>query len=378
MAIGGWLGLLAASALGAVLLPWGARNGVFSPAAAMGGAEQDRERDRLETVLSSTLEGVIALDEEGRVSLMNQAAQRLLSVSPEVTLGRLLGEALGSQTLVDLARQAVATGSLLTMELKEPGKVLEVHAAPLKAGQGAVLLVQDLTEVRRLESVRRDFVANVSHELKTPLTSIRAYLETLLEGGALSDAEHNVRFLTKIEAHVHRLSTLITDLLSLSRIEAGDAFNQRLRCNLNELVMASYQRLGPSAEQKNLALRIQLAEEPLHAVGDTEAFNQIFDNLIDNAIKYTEPGGSVDVTVKREEKRVRVDVADTGVGIPAEDLPRIFERFYRVDKARSRELGGTGLGLSIVKHLVQALDAEIHVESKVGAGSTFTVAFAEA
>jgi len=258
--------------------------------------------------------------------------------------------------------------------LKEGGKTLEVYATPLEGRTGVVLVVHDVTEMRRLESVRRDFVANVSHELKTPLTSIRAYVDTLIDGG-LDDKDNNLRFMKKIEVHASRLAALITDLLSLSKIESGDAFTQRMRVNLGELVFGCFQRLGPLAEAKDLQYRIHHASEPLYILGDTEAIHQIFDNLIDNAIKYTEAGGSIDIFVTREGDRVRVDVKDTGIGIPKEDLPRIFERFYRVDKARSRELGGTGLGLSIAKHLVQALGGEISVESQLDVGSTFTTRF---
>lgn len=416
--IGGWPGALTAIAIGAVLLYWNIHN-VLSPLVAIARAAEamargsyeyritstdfdeaamsslgqalnsisgdlaDRvrtiaeDRDRLETVLAATLEGVLALDHEGRVTLMNQAAQRLLGMRAAAAIGRHLRENCRSLSLVELTSEAVKTNELRTGEIREGGKLLEVYATPLKAGLGVVLVVHDVTEVRRLESVRRDFVANVSHELKTPLTSVRAYLETLLDGG-LEDTENNVRFLRKIEVHVNRLTALITDLLSLSKIESGDAFSQRLRVNVGELVQGSYQRLGPNAEQKDLKMRLHLGSESLYVLGDTEAFHQIFDNLIDNAIKYTEPGGSVDIHVLREGKRVRIDVIDTGVGIPAEDLPRIFERFYRVDKARSRELGGTGLGLSIVKHLVQALQGEVQVESTVNAGSAFRVRFDEA
>jgi PAS domain S-box-containing protein len=332
------------------------------------------DRQRLETVLGATLEGVMATDHEGKVTLMNQAAQRLLGVSSESCLGRALVEACHNMGLAELAGDAVSANALRTKEIKEGGKTLEVYATPLRAGTGVVLVIHDVTEMRRLETLRRDFVANVSHELKTPLTSIRAYVETLLDGG-LDDRENNLRFLKKIEVHASRLVALIADLLSLSKVESGDAFPQRMRVDLGELVQGSYQRLGPNAESKTHQMQIQFDAEPVYILADTEAVTQIFDNLIDNAIKYTEPGGRIDICVRRDGERARVDVMDTGIGIPQEDLPRIFERFYRVDKARSRELGGTGLGLSIAKHLVQALGGELAVESRLGAGSTFTTWF---
>jgi two-component system phosphate regulon sensor histidine kinase PhoR len=414
--VGGWKGALCAMGIGVILLYWSTRS-VFSPLAKIARAAQAmasgsyghrlsagefdeaaisslgqalnsisgdlaqrlnaiaHDRDRLETVLAATLEGVIALDRDGQVALMNQAAQRLLAITPESAVGRPLQETCSNPSLVDLAREAVEANELKKSELKEGGKLLEVYATPLKGRTGVVLVVHDVTEVRRLEVVRRDFVANVSHELKTPLTSIRAYLETLLEGGAILEPENNVRFLKKIETHVGRLTALIADLLSLSKIESGDAFSHRQEVNLGELVLNSFHRLSPNAEQKDLTVKLDLPVEPLLALGDPEAFHQIFDNLIDNAIKYTEPGGKIEIVARSNGKHVRVEVKDTGVGIPKEDLPRIFERFYRVDKARSRELGGTGLGLSIVKHLLQALQGEIQVESQVGVGSRFTVQF---
>jgi two-component system phosphate regulon sensor histidine kinase PhoR len=332
------------------------------------------DRHRLETVLAATLEGVIAIDSRGRVTLMNQAAQRLLGVRADECLGRPFEGSFHQRQLVDLEQQAVSSNELRTGEIRQAGKTLEVYATPLKEGMGVVLVIHDVTEMRRLETLRRDFVANVSHELKTPLTSIRAYVDTLIDGG-LQDEENNLRFLKKIEVHASRLAALITDLLSLSKIESGDAFSQHMRVDLGELVLGSYQRLGPLAEAKGQKYEIHRPLEPVYILGDTEAIHQIFDNLIDNAIKYTEGGGAIDISMEREGDRVRVDVKDTGIGIPQEDLPRIFERFYRVDKARSRQVGGTGLGLSIAKHLVQAMNGEIEVTSRGGVGSTFTVRF---
>jgi two-component system phosphate regulon sensor histidine kinase PhoR len=334
------------------------------------------ERHRLEAVIAATLEGVVALDEDGRVTLANQAAQRLLTMGPRECLGRMFAEVSRVPRLAILADEAVAANELRTDELRQDGQTLQVYATPLGSRAGVALVIHDLTEMRRLESVRRDFVANVSHELKTPLTSIRGYVETLLEGG-LEDTENNLRFLKKIDVHVNRLAALITDLLSLSRIESGEAFNQRLRLNLTDVLLGAYQRLAPDAQEKALDMRVDAGSEPIYILGDLEALRQILDNLIDNAIKYNKPGGLVELGIARDGARARITVRDTGVGISREDLPRIFERFYRVDKARSREVGGTGLGLSIVKHLVQALDGEIQVQSEEGVGATFTVWFPE-
>jgi two-component system phosphate regulon sensor histidine kinase PhoR len=332
------------------------------------------ERRRLQAVFDASLEGVIALDTTGRVVLMNAAAGGLLDLSPPACKGRLIGDVSDNPEISRVALEALQSGETSAADVNWGARRLQVYARSIPSEHGVVLVVHDVSEMRRLESLRRDFVANVSHELKTPLTSIRAYVDTLLDGG-IDDHENNRRFLRKIETHVQRLVVLITDLLSLSRIESGEAITEHSRIDVLDPLRDTCSRLAPSAEQKTVRLEIQAPEDPLEALGDTETFQQIFDNLIDNAIKYTNPGGSVTVAARREGPRVRIDVCDTGVGIPQEDLPRIFERFYRVDRARARELGGTGLGLSIVKHSVQALGGEIRVESELGKGSAFTVRF---
>ncbi|MGQ9592284.1 MAG: ATP-binding protein [Planctomycetota bacterium] len=413
VAIGGWRGALFSVALGVVLVYLSARS-VLAPIAKLARAAQamargayheairprayeetsistlgealnsisrdlatklqaiSEDRRRLEAVLAGTLEGVIVIDSGRKVTLMNQAAEKLLDLNSASCVGRLFDACFRHPQILSLVEQALASRELGKHELVAGSKTLEVYATPLGEGVGVVLVLHDLTEIRRLETLRRDFVANVSHELKTPLTSIRACVDTLLDGG-LEDQQNNLRFLQKIEVHASRLAALITDLLSLSKIESGDAFTAREHVNLGELVLGCFQRLAPMAEAKRLAYRMHLPEEPVFVLGDPEAVHQIFDNLIDNAIKYTEPGGTIDVAVSREGETACAAVRDTGIGIPKEDQPRIFERFYRVDKARSRELGGTGLGLSIAKHLTQALGGEILVESEVGVGSTFTV-----
>ena len=237
---------------------------------------------------------------------------------------------------------------------------------------GVVVVLHDVSELRRLERVRRDFVANVSHELKTPLTSIRGYVETLLDG-AIDDEANNVRFLEKIENNVLRLNHLVTDLLSLARIEAQASFLTRQPVDLHRLVGEAVRRREPTAEARAQRLLLDACEGHLHVLADAEALTQIIDNLVDNALKYTPDGGEVLVRILREQEHAVFEVIDSGVGIPSEDQARIFERFYRVDKARSREVGGTGLGLSIVKHLVGALDGTIELQSSPGQGSTFRV-----
>jgi len=331
------------------------------------------ERNRLETTLASIVEGVVAVDYHGKVIQMNGAAARLLRANVRSDLGLPFGEICRNREIADLVQTALTAQEFQKREATDSGVVLDCYAGPLREGAGVVLVLHDITEVRRLEAVRRDFVANVSHELKTPLTAIKGYVETLLTGG-IADQENNLRFLRKIETHANRLTALITDLLSLSRIESGEAVSRRESVNVGEVLATSMARLGPSAERKGLRFGVRTLDRNMRIDGDAEALSQIFDNLIDNAIKYTEPGQRVEVSLAREDGKVVFEVEDTGVGIPAEDLPRIFERFYRVDKARSRELGGTGLGLSIVRHLVHALGGEVKVRSQPGVGSVFTVA----
>jgi len=228
----------------------------------------------------------------------------------------------------------------------------------------------DVTELRRLERVRREFVANVSHELKTPLTAIRGFAETLQAEG-LSEAQRH-QYLDVVLRHARRLSALIDDLLELSRIEGRQGFLEAVPVDVGALARGLLRDLGPRLKARTLQVDIR-AEGAGRAVADRRALEQVLLNLLDNAIKYTDPGGRVVIRVRDDGDRVRTDMADTGIGIPEGDQLRVFERFYRVDKARARDLGGTGLGLSIVKHLVQAMDGEVYVESKEREGTTFTV-----
>ncbi|MHC5544017.1 sensor histidine kinase, partial [Singulisphaera rosea] len=238
---------------------------------------------------------------------------------------------------------------------------------------GAVIVFHDVTELRRLERMRQDFVANVSHELKTPLASIKAYTETLLDW-ALTDETVNVRYLNRIEEQAERLNQLILDLLSLARLESGQELFDHGPLALAPLVGSCVGSHRDRADAKGLSLTLDLGQlnDQTLVLADEEAIRQILDNLIDNAIKYTPEGGKVSVICQLADD-VTIEVADTGIGIPRDDLPRVFERFYRVDKARSRELGGTGLGLSIVKHLVQSIGGQVNVTSRVGAGTRFTI-----
>ena len=256
--------------------------------------------------------------------------------------------------------------------VRSPGRSLSVRGTPLPGdpSPGAVLVFHDVTELRRLERMRQDFVANASHELKTPLASIKAYTETLLDW-ALHDETVNVRFLERIDEQAERLNRLILDLLSLARLESGQEIFDHQPLSIIPVLESCVEAHRGRAEAKNLVLTFDpgdLDDESL-ILADEEALRQIADNLIDNAIKYTPENGSVRVSCRTQKDAIAVEVTDTGIGIPRDDLPRIFERFYRVDKARSRELGGTGLGLSIVKHLVQSIGGQLEVTSRLGSGS---------
>ncbi len=345
-------------------------------------AQLQGDREQLRMILSGMVEGVIALDAEQRILFANERAAELLEFQTRATAGRKFWEVVRRRSLQDVVQRALAEPEPYREELNWNGpaaKSLTVHAARLPGSppRGAVLVLHDTTELRRLERLRQEFVANVSHELKTPLSTIKACVETLLEG-AVHDTEHRGPFLETIAEQADRLHALILDLLSLARIESGEEAFELRAVPLGPVVAACLERHRARAEAKN-----QLLEgRPLSANGslieatvwaDEEAVGQILDNLVDNALKYTPPGGRICVRWQAEDGQVCLEIEDTGIGIPEQDLPRVFERFYRVDKARSRELGGTGLGLAIVKHLVQAVHGSVQATSRLGQGTTFSV-----
>jgi len=345
-------------------------------------SELRESNERLAAVLGGMGEGVLAVDHRDRIVLANAAVGRLLKISPEASTGRPLLECVRNhrlyQTVVD-ARNAAGPVSA-EIELRDAqAKVIAVNAAAV-AGEDSprvVLVLHDVTELRRLETMRQDFVANVSHELKTPLSAIKAYAETL-QSGAIDDDANNLRFVRQIEEQADRLSQLVLDLISLARIESGQQAFDIVPVDLAEVVESCLAGHQAAAVAKNISLG-QAAEMPVvRVLADNEGLVQILDNLIDNAIKYTPERGRVTVGWRVEGNTVFIEVRDNGIGIPPEYLPRVFERFFRVDKARSRELGGTGLGLSIVKHLAQSFGGGVHVESQPGSGSTFAVSLPRA
>lgn len=333
--------------------------------------------ERLATVLGSMIEGVVAIDADQRILFVNDAARDLLKIHSPETKGRPLLEAARSRTLHETALLALNEGEPCRSEFETVGpdrRFVAVYATRLPGDTppGVVIVLHDITELRRLENMRQEFVANVSHELKTPLSSIKAYAETLLSG-ALDDPATRVNFVRRIDEQAQRLHELILDMLSLSQIESGQQGFDIVPVSLPTVIRSVISNQQPAASAKNLSLRLNETQPEVYVRADEEGLRQILVNLIDNAIKYTPTGGAVNVGYHTENGDVLVDVSDTGIGIPAEMHNRIFERFYRVDKARSRELGGTGLGLSIVKHLAQSFGGSVQVQSQVEHGSTFTI-----
>ncbi len=333
------------------------------------------ERNRSAAILGSMVEGVAVVSGDERILYCNQAFEQILELPQGSSQGKKLVEGLRQAELVTAVRQVLPGGDEVTGEV-EVGTVrrrsFSVTAAPVRAAgaSSAVLVLHDITELRRLERVRRDFVANVSHEFKTPLTAIQGFAETLL-GGALDDKANRKRFMEIIREHAQRLARLTDDLLKLSRIEAGRLELESRPVSVAALVNGCVETARLKAESKGLRLTVGLPEDLPAVRGDAVQLGEVLQNLIDNALQYTPPGGRIDVTAYSNGQEVIFTVADTGIGIPEADLERIFERFYRVDAARSREAGGTGLGLSIARHIVDAHGGRIWVESAVGQGSRF-------
>ncbi|MHB8420180.1 MAG: sensor histidine kinase [Myxococcales bacterium] len=325
-------------------------------------------------------EGVLVIDAERRVVLANAAARRLFSL----TLGGASAEAEGRNTrtpplLAEVVRipavHAIAARALAGERPSEEllltsGRPVLVRGAPAQGTQ-AVLVFHDLEELRRLEAVRRDFVANVSHELRTPLAAIRGYAETLV-GGALADPVRALEFATVIHRHAERLARLLDDLLELSRLEAGRRQLSREPVAIAEVAERALELVRAKASERRVELTSTIGGEGPHVRGDADAVVQVLVNLLDNAVKYTAEGGHVRLSGSLGRSGlVRISVADDGPGLSAQHQGRVFERFYRVDAGRSRDMGGTGLGLAIVKHLVQAMGGAVGVASELGRGSTF-------
>jgi two-component system phosphate regulon sensor histidine kinase PhoR len=340
--------------------------------------DQLRQRgDQLAAVLGGMVEGVIAVDRRSNILFANESAATLFGFRSEQSQGRPLTAVARDEALHHSVQQAIETRDVVNSEINLRGPApgtLAVHAAPLP-GQpcpGVVLVFYDITRLRRLESLRQEFVANVSHELKTPLSAIKAYAETLL-AGAIHDQTNNVHFVQRIEDQADRLHQLILDLLSLARIESGQQAFEIEVVDVAQVVSLCLGENRRIAEARSIDLKSTPPPEPVGVLADDEGVRQILENLVSNAIKYTPAGGSVTVRWRKDADACLLEVVDTGIGVEPEHFTRLFERFYRVDKARSRELGGTGLGLSIVKHLAQFFGGNVGVQSEPDKGSTFWV-----
>jgi two-component system phosphate regulon sensor histidine kinase PhoR len=331
-----------------------------------------------EALLGAMEEGVLILDLKGRIKKIYGAMESILAHAFPSDTGKHYLEVFRDPELNELIQSTLADkkghrGSL--SPLGQPGRTLQVQSSlvqyPENGGEGVIVVFHDVTDLKRLERVRQDFVANVSHELRTPLTAIKGYVEALREGGLQEPAQAE-QFLRVIQRHSERMDKIVSDLLLLSEMESADRVLQRETVHLPELIRTAVETLRPLAEAKKQNLRVEPLEGLPTLRADSQKLHQVMINLLNNAISYTPEGGSITVDAGQVPEGVEVSVSDNGIGIPPDDLPRIFERFYRVDKGRSRELGGTGLGLSIVKHIVEAHGGHMRVESEPGKGSHFT------
>ena len=345
--------------------------------------EISREKDYLQTLLRGIMEGVLVVDARGRILMVNNALRQLLSLPPHVE-DRTPLEIIRNAELERTLRQVLEDGENTILELTLPspeGKTFEVNVvgiSPSPAGmlkedegrRGVIAVFHDITRLKELEKIRRDFVANVSHELRTPLTTIKGYAETLLEGALKEEVAS--QFVQVIKRHSDRLEKIVEDLLILSKIESK-AFQLRMESfSASDLIGDVLDFIKEPLNKKKISVSVDEIPPTLLVYGDRQYLEQVFINILDNAIKYGHERGRIIISgTERDQREVEISVKDDGIGIPKEDLLRVFERFYRVDKGRSHDLGGTGLGLSIVKHIVQAHGGRIWVESQLGEGSTF-------
>jgi two-component system phosphate regulon sensor histidine kinase PhoR len=335
------------------------------------------DKSQLHSILSSMIEGVLAVDSQGRVLLVNDALSRMFELDTPF-YGKTYYEIIRNPDLNQFVHQ------VLSNRREEKKEIAFIHPKPKdfmiqsamveQSGPGAILAIfvfHDITELKKTERIRKDFVANVSHELRTPLTSIKGFVEALKDG-AMNSPEQSTRFLSIISQHTDRMNKIISDLLQLSQIESKEFELKMEPFSLKELVEEVVYSLKRSADQKSQSIEINLHSEAQKVLGDKYRINQALTNFLDNAIKYTPEKGKIKIESRDKGERIEIAVIDNGMGIPPNDLPRIFERFYTVDKGRSRELGGTGLGLSIVKHIIEAHGGTVNVQSQPGKGSEFS------
>ena len=337
------------------------------------------DRNRLATVFTCMVEGVIDVDLTQNVLHINDAAARLLSVEPQSCIGQPIWHAIRNQSITDALDSAIQNNSVVNAQVDlqraSSSTALDIYAASLRNDRsepiGAVLVLHDVTHLKNLERIRTDFVANASHELKTPITAIRAITETLLEAQEI-EKETSAHFMERLHVQSLRLAQLIDDLMTISRLESSRGKEEFSRTNINELVIRSVTVAEVSATERDIRILTELPDTDLFLLVDGFDISQLIDNLLDNAIKYTKDHGFVTITLESDGEKATLRVSDNGLGISEEDQQRIFERFYRVDKARAQSLGGTGLGLSIVRNIAEKHNGTIGLESTIGVGSSFT------
>ncbi len=335
------------------------------------------DRNRLDTILNGMGEGLLVIDAQGTITLVNPAFRKLFAIDEEV-VGKPLIEVSRQPALHEVFRKVITDSSKRQEELTlgtEQEKTILTHWVPLLDGlklQGVVAVFHDISDIKRMAAARRDFIANVSHELRTPVAVIQGYAETLLAGTLESDQNSARRFIQIIHNHSERLSSLISDLLSLSELESGRILLDPRPLRLKETVSKVIALLAQKVSAKGIDIDASNMDEELSVLADRDKLEQVLINLLDNALKYSPEQSSITITAIDAGEMLKISITDNGLGIPAKDLPRIFERFFRVDEARSRDQGGTGLGLSIVKHIIQAHGGMISVESVPGKGSTFS------
>ncbi|HBE80716.1 MAG TPA: PAS domain-containing sensor histidine kinase [Firmicutes bacterium] len=332
--------------------------------------------EEIQAILASMSEGVVATDITGQISLINPAARELFNLNPGEGVGEFPYKVFPDSELSDIFHQVYVKGYPQEREIIWPGvmeRVLQLRLAPIRDDvnevRGVVAVIGDVTKLRQLETMRKDFVANVSHELKTPLTSIKGFIETLIDG-AINQRETALKFLTIIYQETERLNNIIHDLLDLSKMESGKTELKKKPINLNRLVEDIIVTVESRLREKNLELKRELQATIIH--GDEDLLREVIINLLDNAIKYTPEDGSIQIGTHETSDGVVFYIKDNGLGVPKESLARLFERFYRVDKGRSRAMGGTGLGLSIVKHIIERHGGKVSVVSELGKGSQFS------
>ena len=335
--------------------------------------ELSRDRTRMVAILSSMVEGVLVVDDHGRVQHVNDAARQMLKLDHEA-INHSYVEAIRHPGIVDQLRRVLGGETPAGLELsltRDVSRTLVARVAPVvAAGRGAVLVLHDITDLRRADQIRRDFVANVSHELRTPLTAIKGYAEALIDDP--DDLEARQRFLEIIHRHSTRMERLVKDLLRLARLDAGQETVDLASCDVAALAHSLVADFEPTMREKQQEVRIAVAPNAATLVVDPAKLHDILRNLVENAIHYAPDGGVIEVSADVRDGQYRLAVSDTGPGIPAEDLARVFERFYRVDKSRARP-GGTGLGLAIVRNLVHVLGGEVQAGNRETGGAVFTI-----